>query len=62
MKAAAERLGPDRAAFVPLQGMLDDLCARTPWQHWTGDGVHPSPAFHQAIADAWLRAAAPFLG
>ena len=41
---------------------LDDLRSRAPWQHWTADGVHPTPAFHQAIADAWLRAAAPFLG
>ncbi|MBQ9726679.1 MAG: SGNH/GDSL hydrolase family protein [Kiritimatiellae bacterium] len=62
VKASAERLGPDRAVFVPLQSILDGLCANVPWQHWTGDGVHPTPAFHQAIADAWLRAAAPFLG
>ena len=62
VKAAAERLGPDRAVFVPLQSILDDLRARAPWQHWTADGVHPTPAFHQAIAEAWIRAAAPFLG
>ena len=57
VKAAAERLGPDRAAFVPLQSILDDACAHAPWQHWTRDGVHPTPAFHQLVADAWLRTA-----
>ena len=62
VRAAAERLGADRAVFVPLQKMLDDACALAPWEHWTRDGVHPTPAFHQKIADAWLAAAAPFLG
>ena len=62
VKAAAERLGPDRAVFVPLQSILDEACARAPWQHWTADGVHPTPAGHQLIADAWIRAATPFLG
>jgi len=62
VRAAAERLGADRAVFVPLQRMLDDACAEAPWQHWTADGVHPTPAFHQRIADAWIAAAAPFLG
>ncbi len=57
VKALAERIGPQRATFVPLQSLLDECCAAAPWQHWTGDGVHPSPAFHQKIADAWLAAA-----
>lgn len=61
VKAMAERLGPDRAAFVPAQSLLDEACARAPWQVWTADGVHPSPAGHQLIADAWIAAASKFL-
>ena len=56
VKAAAERLGPSRAAFVPLQSILDKKCAAAPWEYWTLDGVHPTPAFHQVIADAWIEA------
>ncbi|MBR1835932.1 MAG: SGNH/GDSL hydrolase family protein [Kiritimatiellae bacterium] len=62
VKSAAERLGPDRAVFVPLQSILDEACAAAPWTHWTADGVHPTPAFHQKIADAWIAAAGRFLG
>ncbi|NUS00787.1 MAG: GDSL family lipase, partial [Kribbellaceae bacterium] len=24
-------------------------------EHWLFDGVHPTPAGHQALAEAWLR-------
>lgn len=61
VKAAAERLGPARAVFVPLQSILDAASAGPGWRHWTHDGVHLTPAGHQLVADAWLRAAAPFL-
>ena len=57
VKALAERIGSQRATFIPLQTLLDECCAAAPWQHWTADGVHPSPAFHQKIADAWIAAA-----
>ena len=42
------------AHFLPLQGLLDDACKRCPPEHWLADGVHPTPAGHQLIADAWL--------
>lgn len=56
VKAASERLGPDRAVFIPLQSILDEKCAIAPTNHWTLDGIHPTPAFHQVIADAWIAA------
>ena len=40
--------------FLPLQGLLDEACKRCPADHWLADGVHPTPAGHQLIADAWL--------
>ena len=42
--------------FVPLQKILDDACKVCPAEYWSPDGVHPSPAGHQLIADAWLEA------
>ncbi len=42
------------AHFLPLQSLLDEACKRCPPEHWLADGVHPTPAGHQLIADAWL--------
>lgn len=61
VKEAAERLG-DRAIFVPLQDRIDRASAKVGWQHWLVDGVHPTPAGHQLIADAWVSAARDFIG
>lgn len=60
VKETAERLG-DRAVFVPLQDAIDKASEKVGWQHWLVDGVHPTPAGHQMIADAWLKAAKGFL-
>ena len=60
VKEAAERLG-DRAVFVPLQKRIDKASEKVGWQHWLVDGVHPTPAGHQLIADAWIDAAKGFL-
>ena len=30
-------------------------------KYWLHDGVHPTPAGHQFLADAWLEAAKPLL-
>lgn len=40
--------------FLPLQKKLDDVCALADASYWLRDGVHPTPAGHQLIADAWL--------
>ena len=40
--------------FLPLQKKFDDACALCDASYWLRDGVHPTPAGHQLIADAWL--------
>ncbi|MDE7262393.1 MAG: SGNH/GDSL hydrolase family protein [Oscillospiraceae bacterium] len=51
VRDVAEQFG---ACFLPLQGLLDEACKRCPPEHWLMDGVHPTPAGHQLIADAWM--------
>lgn len=49
------------AIFVPLQDRFDRAAARTSPADWIWDGVHPSHAGFQLIADAWLEAVMPSL-
>jgi len=42
--------------FVPFQKVFDEACGRAPADYWLWDGVHPTYAGHQLMADAWLRA------
>lgn len=49
----AEEFG---ATFIPLQTLFNEACKRAKPEHWSADGVHPTPAGHQLIADAWVRA------
>lgn len=41
---------------VKLHEGFEAANARAAMEHWTPDGVHPSGAGHQLIADAWLKA------
>ena len=41
---------------VKLHESFESANARAAMEHWTPDGVHPSGAGHQLIADAWLKA------
>ncbi len=41
--------------LIPLQAELDRLEQTAPEGWWLADGVHPTPAFHQLIADRWLE-------
>mgnify|MGYP006427675209 CR=1 FL=1 len=43
------------AAFVPFQDVFDRACEKAPAPYWAGDGVHPTLAGHQRMADCWLR-------
>ncbi|MFW5682289.1 MAG: SGNH/GDSL hydrolase family protein [Phycisphaeraceae bacterium] len=43
------------AAFVPFQEMFDRACEEAPAWYWAEDGVHPSLAGHQRMAECWLR-------
>lgn len=43
------------ALLVPLDGLFAAASVKADPAYWAGDGVHPSPAGHALIADAWLR-------
>ncbi len=54
--AAVKRIAAEtNQLFLPLQAMFDAATAIQPAVYWLGDGVHPTPAGHQLIADAWLQ-------
>ncbi len=46
------------ASFVPFHTKFDAALELAPAAFWAEDGVHPSPAGHQLMADAWLEVAA----
>lgn len=50
------------AAVVPYQSVFDRAAGRAPMKHWIWDGVHPTHAGHQIMADAWQRTFADFYG
>ena len=53
-RAVREIAGEFHVHYLPLQGLLDEACKRRPPEYWLMDGVHPTTAGHQLIADAWL--------
>ena len=60
--AITEKLAKEfDAVFLPLQDKLDAAAQIAPNSYWLFDGVHPSPAGNQLIADEWLKAAKPLL-
>jgi lysophospholipase L1-like esterase len=44
------------ARLVPLDGLFAQASMRAEPAFWAPDGVHPSPAGHALIAQAWLQA------
>lgn len=42
------------AVFIPYQKIFDEAQKRAPGVYWTHDGVHPSLAGAQLMAEAWL--------
>jgi len=55
--AAVRRLARDfDAIYVPLDGLFAAAAVRREPTFWLSDGVHPTPAGHALIAQAWLRA------
>jgi lysophospholipase L1-like esterase len=44
--------------FVPYQEVFDEAVQRAAPDYWAADGVHPSLAGHQLMADAWCKALA----
>lgn len=45
------------ARLVPLDGIFAAASTRQPPESWAADGVHPTPAGHALIAQAWLETA-----
>jgi len=42
------------AYYVPMDGIFAQACTRQRGQYWSLDGVHPTPAGHALMAQAWL--------
>ena len=55
-KIAREVATRFNAVFIPYQSIFDEAQKKAPGSYWTGDGVHPSLAGAQLMAEAWLRA------
>ena len=43
------------AILVPFQQMFDAALQDAPPEYWADDGVHPTPAGHYLMAQAWLK-------
>ena len=50
------------APVVHLQKLFDDAAKRAPVAYWVWDGVHPTYAGHQLLADEWVRVYGAFYG
>ncbi|MCY1720841.1 SGNH/GDSL hydrolase family protein [Prolixibacteraceae bacterium Z1-6] len=56
-QAAAKRISDEfNTIWVPYQKVFDEAIKHAPGTYWTGDGVHPSMAGAQLMAEAWLKA------
>ena len=49
------------AAFVPLQEQFNELAKAWGMDYWLRDGVHPTLAGHQMIAEQWMKHAGHLL-
>ena len=55
-KAAREIADQFGATYIPYQRIYDEAQKQAPGIYWTGDGVHPTLAGAQLMAQAWLTA------
>jgi lysophospholipase L1-like esterase len=55
-KAAKDVAVKFGAVFIPFQKIYDEAQKQAPGVYWTGDGVHPTLAGAQLMAQAWLMA------
>ncbi|WP_297089696.1 GDSL-type esterase/lipase family protein [uncultured Draconibacterium sp.] len=56
-QAAAKRISEEfETIWVPFQKVFDEAVNHAPGTYWTPDGVHPSMAGAQLMAEAWLKA------
>lgn len=54
VQAVKQVAGEMHTLYLPLQEMFERACEKQPPEYWLMDGVHPTAAGHQLIADAWL--------
>lgn len=54
-KSAREIAVQFGAAFIPYQSIFDEAQKHAPGSYWTADGVHPTLAGAQLMAQAWLE-------
>lgn len=55
-QAAALKIAKElNALWVPFQKVFDEAINHAPGKYWAGDGVHPSVAGAQLMAEAWLK-------
>ena len=55
-KAARDIATQFDAVFIPYQQVFDEAQKQAPATYWTPDGVHPSLAGAELMAQAWLKA------
>jgi lysophospholipase L1-like esterase len=56
-RTAAKKIATDNdLIFVPLQSVFNEALKHAPAAYWGKDGVHPSMAGAQLMAQAWLEA------
>ncbi|MEV7600187.1 GDSL-type esterase/lipase family protein [Kitasatospora sp. NPDC089797] len=55
IQAVRRLAGRYGAQLLAADGMFAALAATATPEHWSADGVHPTPAGHAALAAAWLR-------
>ena len=54
-KAARDIAAQFGATFITYQKIYDEAQKQAPGSYWTGDGVHPTLAGAQLMAQAWLH-------
>lgn len=52
-------VGEFGATLVPFQSMMDEAAKTSPPEYWLRDGVHPTEAGHQRLAECWLNTVCP---
>ena len=55
-EAVKQIAGEFNKVFLPLQDKFDEAMNICHASYWAADGVHPTPAGHQLIADQWIAA------
>jgi lysophospholipase L1-like esterase len=54
-KVVARLAAKHHAILVPFQRAFDEACKRAAPDYWIWDGVHPTYAGHQIMADIWMK-------